>query len=106
MDRLKNKRVAGAHLDLPDIDSEAKEYLQEGALPIILPTFDNDFRDEHLLTKRHHRSLKVIEKLEPRLHGISNRRIRRGMLTMLLGGWRWLGFDFQNPHHGRNIGSH
>jgi hypothetical protein len=56
MNHLEDQGAAGAHFDLAEIELEAEEGLQEGALPVRLASHRHDLRDRELLPEiRRHR---------------------------------------------------
>jgi hypothetical protein len=85
VDHLEDEGAAGAHLDLADVEAEAEEGLQEGALPIRLTANRHDLRDGKLLSERHRRRLQPIVRLEPRLR-LRCRHRRRGSCSRRIRG--------------------
>lgn len=74
MYHLQDKRPTGAHLNLTDVESEPEEGLQEGALPIRLPSESHYLRNRQLLPEGHCCSLQPIVSLEPRFDSRGRRR--------------------------------
>jgi hypothetical protein len=67
VDHLEDEGAAGAHLDLPDVEAEAEEGLQERALAVRLAPYRHYLRNRELLPERHRRRLQPVVGLEPRL---------------------------------------
>ena len=70
VDHLKDEGPAGAHLDLTDVESEAEEGLEQGALAVGLPAEGHDLGDRELLAEGHGSRLQAVVGLEPGLEGV------------------------------------
>ncbi|POO03199.1 hypothetical protein TorRG33x02_012600 [Trema orientale] len=64
VDHLENEGATSAHLDLADIESEAEEGFEEGALAVGLATERDDLRNRKLLAEGNGGGLKPIVGLE------------------------------------------
>ena len=64
MDHLEDERPSGAHLDLPDVESEPEKGFKERALAVRLATNGDDLWDRELLAEGHSGGLKAVVGLE------------------------------------------
>lgn len=64
VNHLEDERAASAHLDLADVEAEAKECFEEGALAVGLSSEDDDLRYRELLAEGNRGGLEPIVGLE------------------------------------------
>lgn len=65
MNHLQDEGAASSHLDLPDVEAETKQRLEERALTIGLAAQGDDFRDRELLPEGDRRRLEAVVGFEP-----------------------------------------
>lgn len=110
VDHLEDEGAAGAHLDLPDVESEAEEGFKEGALAIGLAADGDDFWNGELLSEGDGGGLEAIVGLEAGFEiGVVGGRICGVGLVGFSGrhggrkGFRVWGFDWCGV---KGVGSH
>ena len=64
MNHLEDEGPSSAHLDLADVEAEAEEGFQEGALAVGLPAEGDDLGDGERLAEGHGGSLEAVVGLE------------------------------------------
>lgn len=110
VDHLEDEWAACAHLDLPDVESEAEEGFEEGALAIGLAADGDDFWNGELLSEGDGGGLEAIVGLEAGFEiGVVGGRIGGVGLVGFSGGhggrkrFRIWGFDWCGV---KGVGSH